>query len=238
MIKTDQDPYEISQQILNKKFKCKVSCGYLTLEVRQELENNKHLSLKEAMANMGMGIVETPVDFETETFTTEQIESIMNYCENDVCATAKIFEQREQYFMTKFEIVEAYRLHPTDVKETMAKLASKVLKARKMEHTRDRLKLVYDKRIPISELPKSVVDFYNIIVASYLEGGIVIDLEKRKFEYKIAGLTHTYGFGVLHAARENYVGEEKFLHIDGRSFFPTIKLNNNFISRAATMPER
>lgn len=237
-IQTDQDPYEISQQIIGGTFKRKINCGFLTLDVKQELIN-KQLSLKEAMANLGMDIIETPVDFNKQYLTAEEIKDMFSYCENDVRAVAKIFEQRDDYFSTKFEIVDTYKLHPSDIKETRTRLAAKVLKARKIkEQKRDRFIFQYDKRIPIHELPKSVVEFYNIISADYMQGQMVIELQKKKFEYKLAGLTHTYGFAGLHAAKENYVDEGKFLHIDAKSYFPTIKINNDFISRAATMPER
>ncbi len=237
-ILTDQDPYEISQQIIGGSFKRKVNCGFLTLDVKQELIN-KSLSLKEVMANLGMNIIETPVDFNQEELTSEEVQTILDYCENDVKATGEAFQKREDYFASKFEIIESFKLHPSDVKKTRANLASTVLKAFKMkDHKRDRLKLSYDKRLKIDELPKLVVDFYNNIHMSYLEGGAVTDLEKRQFEYKIAGLTHTYGFGGLHAAKENYLGEGYFLHIDAKSYFPTLKINNGFISRAAKMPER
>ncbi len=237
-IKTDQDPYEISKQIIAGTFKRKVNCGHLTLDVKQETIN-KTLSLKESMANMGMSIIETPVDFEQEELTVEQVESIMDYCENDVSGTNNIFAKREDYFASKFNIVELFKLHPTDVAKTRANLAATVLKARKIkDHKRDRLKLVYDKRLVITELPKSIVEFYDNIVGAYLEGGMITDLEKRQLEYKLAGLVHTFGFGGVHAAKENYVSEGHFLHIDGKSYFPSIKLNNNFISRAASMPER
>lgn len=237
-IKTDQNPYEVSQQIITGTFRKKINCGHLTLDVKQETIN-KALSLKETMANMGLDIIETPVDFEQEELTDEEVKATLDYCESDVRATGEIFNEREAYFASKFEIVETFKLQATDVKKTRANLAATVLKARKIkDHKRDRLKLTYDKRLTLSELPKSVVEFYDNIVASYLEGGMVTDLEKRQFEYKIAGLVHTYGFGGVHAAKENYVGEGHFLHIDAKSYFPSLKINNNFVSRAATMPER
>lgn len=237
-IQTDQDPYEISQQIINNQFKRRVSCGFLTLDVKQELIDKK-LSLKEAMANMGMSIIETPVPFDTEELTDEHVKQIMHCGESDVRATAKIFEKREHYFSTKFEIVDTYKLHPTDVKETRAKLAAKILKARKIQKpARDQLKFTYDKRIPLHELPKSIVEFYDTISADYVRGGMALELESKQLDYRLSGITHTYKFGGLHAAKENYVGEGMFLHIDARSYFPTLKINNNFISRAATMPER
>lgn len=237
-IKNDLNPYEISQQIISGEFKRKVSCGHLTLDVKQELVD-KHISLKEAMANLGLDIIETPVSFEKEELTDEDVQNVLRYCENNVKATAEIFNKRDDYFTSKFEIVDTFKLHPTDVKKTRANLAATVLKAFKIkDHKRDRLKYTYDKNLKRDELPKQVMDFYEGIKQSYLEGGMVSDLESRKLEYKLAGLIHTYGFGGLHAARENYVGEGHFLHIDAKSYFPSLIINNGFMSRAAKMPER
>lgn len=237
-IKTDQNPYEVSKEIIEGKFRRKVNCGHLTLDVKQET-TNKGLSLKEVMANLGLNIIETPVDFEQENLTNEEIELIFQYCENDVKVTAEIFRKREDYFTSKFEIVEAFKLNPSDVKKTRANLAATVLKAVKIkEQKKDRLHLKYDERLKLNELPKPILDFYDEITASYQKGESATVLERNKFEYKIAGLTHTYGFGGLHAAKENYVGEGNFLHIDAKSYFPSLKLNNNFISRAAKIPER
>lgn len=236
-IKTDQNPYEISQQIRNKKFKRRVSCGHLTLDVKQETLN-RQLSLKESMAYQGLNMIETPVEFKKDGLSIEEVQTILDYCENEVKGIAAIFKEREDYFTTKFQIVETFKLHPNDVKETRAKLASKVLKARKMEPKRDRLKLKYDKRIPLHELPKPIIEFYNLIAADYATGISYSELESKNFTYKLAGLEHTFGFGGGHAAIENYRGEGKFLVIDARSYYPTLKINNNFISRAATKPER
>lgn len=236
-IKTDQNPYEISQQIINKQFKKRVGCGHLTLDTKQETQN-KQLSLKESMAYQGLSIVETPVDFEQEELTAEEVEKILDYCENDVRGTTAIFKQREDYFATKFQIVETFKLHPNDVKETRAKLASKVLKARKMDPKRDRLKLRYDKRIPLNEIPKTIVEFYDLISTDYTAGINALELESKSLTYQLAGLAHTFGFGGVHAAIENYVDEGKFLIIDARSYYPKLKINNGFISRAATKPER
>lgn len=236
-IKTNQDPYEISQQIINGTFKRKVSCGHLTIDTKQETDNS--LSLKEVMANLGLDIFETPVDFEKEQLTDEEIEMVFKYCENDVKATAELFKLREDYFSTKFEIVETFKLLPSDIKKTRANLAARVLNAVKIkEHKHDRLNIRFDERLSIEELPKPIVEFYQNVKEQYLNGVDAKELEKQQFEYKLCGLVHKYGFGGLHAAKENYVGEGNFLHIDAKSFYPTLIINNNFMSRASKKPER
>lgn len=52
-----------------------------------------------------------------------------------------------------------------------------------------------------------------------------------KFKMTLAGLTHIYGFGGLHAAKK-IQRNGYFLLIDVKQFFPTIILNNNFLSRS------
>lgn len=238
-IKTDQDPYEISKQLIAGTFiRRNVNCGYLTLDVKQETLN-KQLSLKESMAYQGLSIIETPVDFDKEELTEEEIEQIFQYCENDVFGTTAIFEKRQDYFSTKFEIVETFKLRPGEVKSTRAKLASKVLKAKKIkERKRDHYKLQYDKRIPLNEIPKRIIEFYDLVALDYMQGATELEISERRLEYMLAGLKLVYGFGGTHGAKDNYVGEGKFLHIDAKSYYPTLKINNNWISRAAQAPEK
>src|SRR5699024_7737186 len=101
----------------------------LTLDVMQELRG---ISLKEAQANLGYDIFETPIDFNIERkLMKKEVKQVFRYCENDVLTTKKLFEKREDYFTSKFEVVQEFKLPVTSLKKTRANLASEVLKARK-----------------------------------------------------------------------------------------------------------
>src|SRR5690606_24379292 len=108
-------------------------------------------------------------------------------------------------------------------------LAAEVLKA-KPSTDKDRLKVTYDKRLPKHELPKPVLDFYENIQSRYQQGENFEDLEKEKFSFNLAGIEHQYGFGGLHAAKENYKGEGNYMQIDISSYYPSLIINNNFIT--------
>lgn len=232
----NMNPYEISIQILNgKKPRFRLN-NPLTLDVMQEMKMG--VSLKECQANMGMSIVEPPIDFNLNRYLTEkELERTFRYCENDVLTTKKLFEKREPYFASKFEIVKTFSLQAPAVKHTRARLAASVLKARKNEGENDRLKLKYDKRIPLNEIPKEIIDFYKSIEEQYTDGVPANELEKQKLAIELCGIKHTLGFGGLHGAIDNFVHEGNMMQVDVSSYYPTLIINNGFMSRASTRQE-
>lgn len=231
---TGKDPYELSQKLIRGE-KVNATLGYLTLDAMQEING---LSLKEVQANMGLDIQETPIDFNiNRPLTKEEVELVFQYCENDVRTTKKVFELREDYFTSKFEIVDAFKLPVTAVKKTRASLSAAVLKTTPKKLPRDRLHLEFDRRLQLNELPREVVDFYENIKKRYIQGEEHDALEKEKLEIEIAGIKHTFGFGGVHGAIENYRYTGRMMQIDVSSYFPSLMINNQFISRQAESPE-
>lgn len=231
---TGKNPYELSQKIIRGE-KIHATLEYLTLDAMQEING---VSLKEIQANMGFNIHETPIDFDIDRpLTAEEVERVFQYCENDVKTTKKVFELREDYFASKFEIVDSFKIPVTAVKKTRANLAAIVLKAKPKKLPRDRLHLEFDQRLKINELPREVVAFYENIRRRYIQGEDHEALEKEKLEIEIAGIKHSFGFGGVHGAIENYRYTGKMMQIDVSSYFPSLMINNHFISRNAESPE-
>lgn len=229
------DPYEVSKELIHNKKPNFTLNKPITLDVMQELKMG--VSLKETQANRGLNIHETPVDFNiNRKLTNEEIERTFKYCENDVLTTKELFEEREDYFSSKFEIVLTFKLPATSVKKTRARLSADVLKCKKFNVPNDRLNIKYDKRLLINELPKDVVHFYEEIKREFQNGTDYKELESRKYECEIAGVPHVFGFGGLHGAIENYVHEGNMMAIDVSSYYPSLMINNNFISRASQEP--
>lgn len=222
----DIDPYETSQKIISgKKFNLRLQ-NPITLDVMQEL---KGVSLKEAQANLGQSIIETPIDFNlNRKLTKEEIEKVFFYCKNDVQVTKQLFEERESYFTTKFEMVKEFKLPVTSLKKTQATLAAEILKAVPGTE-KNRLQINYDERLIQHELPQPIINFYQEIESEYKQGVDYTVLEKKKFTYNLAGLEHVYGFGGLHAAKEKYKGEGNYMQIDISSFYPSLIINNQFL---------
>jgi len=218
-------PYATSQKLLEgKRFNLKLT-NPLTLDAMQEIKSN--ISLKEVQANMKINIFETPIDSDIDFDLTEkQTDLVFQNCENDVLFIKDLFEKRDSYFSSKFEIVNEFNLPVTSLKTTRANLASEVLKSKPTNDT-DRLKIVYDQRLPLKELPGDIVNFYKQISDSDEK---FEELEKKNLTYKLHGIDHVFGFGGLHGARENYRGEGNYMQVDIKSYYPTIMINNGFIN--------
>lgn len=232
----DKDPYVITQEIIVNKNRVKYKLNLITLDVIQELPLG--VGLKSSQANLGMSIVETPVDFNLDRpLTDQELNSIIGYCKNDVKDTEMLFNKRKDYFMAKFEIVQEFGLPTENVKKTRAILSSKVLRCRKVPIPKDRLHIDYDPHIDFTKIPNEVTEFFKKAEYDYRCGVPYEEIEKRKLDIKIGNVPHTVAFGGLHGALEKYNGEGNFLQIDVSSYYPSLIINNNFMSRASTEPK-
>ena len=213
-----------------------------TLDTKQELD--PRLSLKVIECNLGMNIVETPVSFDIDReLTGEELETVIKYCIHDVETTKKVFNLRKDYFESKFDICSEFKLDKLDVKKTRANLASKVLKCDKSRlpagvlENKDRLNITIADELRTENIPNEILNFYKNIRQRFLDGENFEKLEKEKLVYSLCGVEHTFGFGGLHGARENYMYEGKMLNVDVGSYYPSMIINFGFMSRASEHPD-
>lgn len=227
--------YEMSKAIIeNKTLKYKLNL--ITLDVMQELPLG--VGLKSSEANLGMDIVETPIDFNLDRkLEKEELDKLIQYCKNDVDSTELLFKKREDYFQAKFEIVNEFDLPIENVKKTRAVLSSKVLKCTYNNIPNDRLHIDYDPRINWDIIPRPIKDFFSKCEYDYRCGGDYQEIESRKLKLNVAGVPHVYAFGGIHGAIEKYNGSGNFLHIDVSSYYPSLIIVDNFMSRKSKSPE-
>jgi len=231
-----KDPFETTVRIIENKEFLNYRLNMVTLDVIQELMPG--VGLKSSQANLGMSIVETPVNFETDRpLNNSELQLLIGYCKNDVDDTEMLFKKRLDYFTAKFEIVGEFGLDPMSAKNTRATLASKVLKCSRFTPPRDRLCMRYDKNINWDLIPEDVQEFFKDAEAQYRGGGDYEKIERTKLKIKVAGVPHTIAFGGLHGAIEKYNSKGTFLQIDVASYYPSLIINNNFMSRASQKPE-
>ena len=232
-----QNPYEISKKIVFEKERVNYKLNLITLDVMQELPLG--VGLKSSQANLGMSIVETPIDFNLDRpCTEEELNLLIGYCKNDVKDTEKLFKMRKDYFQAKFEIVNEFNLPVQNVKKTRAILSSKVLKCKKVPIPRDRLIIDYDPHINWDIIPKEVSGFFKTCEYDYRCGGDYKEIESRKLKMNIAGVPHVYAFGGIHGAIEKYNASGNFLHIDVSSYYPSLIIADGFMSRASSEPQK
>lgn len=232
-----KNPYEISKKIINNE-NVNYKLNLITLDVMQELPLG--CGLKSSEANLGMDIVETPIDFNLDRkLTQKELDMVIGYCKNDVSSTELLFnaKDRNDYLSAKFEIVSEFGLPIQCVKNTRAVLASKVLKCVDKELPRDRLHIDYDPHINWELIPKEVKDFFSKCEYDYRCGGDYKEIESRKLKLMVAGVPHVYAFGGIHGAIEKYNASGNFLHIDVSSYYPSLIIVDGYMSRKSTEPQ-
>ena len=231
-----KDPYEISKKLIITGERVNYKLNMITLDVMQELPLG--VGLKSSQANLGMSIVETPIDFNLDRpCTKEELELLIKYCKNDVKDTEMLFKKRADYFQAKFEIVNEFGLPVPMVKKTRAILSSKVLKCQDKNIPKDRLHIDYDPHINWELIPKEVAEFFKKCEYDYRCGGDYKEIESRKLKLLVAGVPHVYAFGGIHGAIEKYNASGNFLHIDVSSYYPSLIIVDNYMSRKSEEPQ-
>ncbi|HCB27287.1 hypothetical protein [Enterococcus durans] len=191
---------------------------YLSIDLSQEARN---CTIEEIGFNLRMKIkAKTPEEF----------------CLQRIAICEAIFSEREEYLETKFEIVKEFQLKPRSIMKTRANLAAEILQAKKMPKRPNILLFEFDQYVPFNELPERLVHFYQSIKDRY-KNTLEEKLKQEKFKMTLANLTHTFGVGGVHAAKEKYRGEGSFLLIDVNQFFPSIIQNNKLLSVGIKRPE-
>lgn len=237
--------YKLSQKIINGEntsFYKKIANQLPTYDTKQELPPG--VSLKEIESNMGMNIIETPISFDlNRSLTDTELMEVIKYCRHDVETTKKVFKYRKDYFESKIDICKEFNLSKLDSKKTRANLAAKVLQCNKSKLptqarlNKDRMLFTITDKLRKDNIPQPILDFYDDIQKRFLAGEDFKELEKESLVFNLCGVDHTYAFGGLHAARPNLFYEGNMLMVDVGSYYPSMIINFNFMSRASEHPE-
>lgn len=214
LIISDEQPYRIMKALKIKDFKLN------SFDLMQDI---KGLSLKEAEGFMEMSIEESDIDFDIDRpLTQQEIDLTIKYCKHDVDATEKfLFDIRAPYLKSKLEIARLFNLPRNILNKTNADLVSMVLDAKRISRD-DELK--YD-------LPPELVlnkPEYRKILELYT--GHDLDY-KQKLKVNVAGVEHIYAWGGLHGALPNFTYVGELWQIDATSFYPTLMIEHNYMSR-------
>lgn len=196
---------------------------------------DKFRSLKELEAFMGHSIEESSIPFDcSDSFTEEMKAETIRYCRHDVLETVEVLKHRIYDFMAQKSLIETFGLPETDYRLTKAQLTAKVLKCRKSWEL-DKLEeeaLVsseWDNRIldcvHITKYPE-VLEFYSNR-ANYMTG---------TKEIIISGVPHTFALGGIHGAIKRCHRKGQLLHIDVTSYYPSIMIQHDLLTRRSKEP--
>jgi hypothetical protein len=217
------DPYELTQHIIQLQqpawmFSTKFGkFPLLNFDVMTDISKG----LKQLEGFMGNDIKETSVPFNIDrTLTDLEIVETVKYCKSDVENTMAVFMERIEEFNSQIALIRAFDLNIKYISMTKPQLSAIILGARKK---------VYMDEFEIDIVNTIKINKYKNIVAWYQNRA---NMDYKKYlSVVVAGVKHSFGYGGLHGAREKYIGEGIFINSDVGSFYPSLMIQYDFLSR-------
>lgn len=246
------DPKEINDHIIVKH---KGGWEYSSLFNRIQLYNydimtDKNRGLKQLEAFMGNDIRETTVSFDIDRkLTDKEIEEVIFYCNHDAEQTMYVFINRKEEFESQMSLIKTFNLPLKYISKTKAQLSAIILETERVHNRKDEFNITLvdtirlNKHIDIYNWYKNTRD--NLLSDMELLESLYKDETKKKKWYKanqlnvdIMGVPHTFAWGGLHGARTNYIGEGIFINSDVTSFYPSLMIEYDFLSRNVRHAEK
>jgi len=184
--------------------------------------------LKQLEGFMGNNIKETGVPFDIDRKLTEdEIQETIKYCVHDVEQTIEVFMQRQEEFEAHMGLIKMFNLPLIYIGKTKPQLSAIILDCDRKERN-DEFELQIADCIEIKKY-KEVYNFYK--------SKDNMDYSK-ELNIDIAGVPHVFGWGGLHGALDQYSGEGYFLNVDVASFYPSLMIEYDFLSRNVSEPKK
>lgn len=191
--------------------------------------SNSYRSLKELELFMGEDIRESNVSFDLMRYPTqEEIDELTTYCMHDVRMTYKVFQELYFEYEAQLGLIEYFNLDASMFNKTKAQLSAYILQAKKPNYARDDL---YEFNI-VDSLKLSK---YSYVCDWYL------DFKTKGSQYlntEVYGVSADFGVGGLHLARKKYKANDFIVNSDVSSFYPSIMIEYDLLSRNVKNPEK
>ncbi len=219
----DIDPKEVNDWIVLKGRK---GWEYSSLFNRIPLFNydamDSYHSLKTLEGFMGNDMRETTVPFDIDRkLTEEELEQIVKYCTHDTEQLMEVFIRNKANFDAHMDLLQTFKLPLSNISKTQAQLSALALGCVKKEW--------------LDEWDIQIVD--TLRITKYKE---VVDWFKDPFnddysnslQINVCGVPHLFGWGGLHGAIDHPIHRTGLLlHVDVTSFYPSIMIRYDFLSR-------
>jgi hypothetical protein len=227
------DPFQCSQDliVIGKKW---FQFPYNIVEAykRIPLKNYDCVLLNKGLKKLegfrGSDIIESSIPFDTDRILERfEKDEIVHYCTHDVLETRKVFYDTIEEYDSHESLVSTFDLDPVHFNKTKAQLSALILGAKQQPR--------FDEwEFEIADTLK--IERYQHIVDWYLDRRNH-DYYK-KLEVDVAGVPHVFAWGGLHGAIPKYGGEGFFVNMDVRSYYPSMMIEYNFLSRNVYNPEK
>lgn len=217
------DPKDVSDYIIKYDHK---GWQYSSMFNKVQLYNydcmNKFFSLKQLEGFMGNNVKETSVPFDiNRKLTAEELQQTIEYCTHDVEQTMEVFLQTKANFDAHMNLLKTFDLPLSNISKTQAQLSALALGCIKKEWF-DEWDLQFVPTLRISKYADVVKWFKDPQNHDY----------SNSLQMDVCGVPHQFGWGGLHGAPAKPVHcKGLLLHIDVTSFYPSIMIVYDMLSR-------
>lgn len=214
--------------ILHNKKGFEISDKFKTIDfLNFDIYTEKGLKVLEGY--MGNDITETSVSFDLDRILTKsEIMETVKYCSYDVEQTIEVFKRSKEKFDAHLSLIETFKLPIQMINLTQMQLVANILNCKKEKR---------DDEFDIKLVPTLRIKKYREVVDWFLN--------KNNYSYKnfyktnIAGIPHQFGWGGLHGCIEEPIHTKgKLLHIDVTSYYPSIMIRYDYLTRNCKNKEK
>lgn len=216
-------------------------------------------SLKQLEGFQGHNVHESGVDFRIDRkLTAAEIAETIDYCRNDVLETINVFCELKDDFNAQMELIKMFNMPLNCMSKTKAQISAEVLECERKDfgdewelytlpclHLKQKRWLTVKRKKKKGEPENPEHDkILGKVFMSPDEWFLNPKYQDMRlyFETEVAGVKHVFGWGGIHGAKEKYHYECKdgymLLHVDVQSYYPSIMIFWNLLTRAAKAPER
>lgn len=199
-------------------------------QINREFKNVKFLnfdiytknSLKTLEGFMGNDIRETEVDFNLQRkLTPQEIRQTIKYNIHDVEQTIEVFRRNIYLYESQIQLIETFGMNIELISATQAQLTARILGCQQVKRDDE-----FDiKLVPTLHLKKYVY------AKEWFENKDNLDY-KKSFSLTVCGVPHQFGWGGLHGCPEEPLHSTgRIYHIDVTSYYPSIMIKYNFLTR-------
>ena len=184
-------------------------------------------SLKQLEGFMGGSIKETSVPFDIERkLTPQEISDTIDYCEHDVDKLIEVFIERIEEFNSAVDLIKTFDLPLSCISKTKSQMSAIILGCTKQ--ARD------------DEWDISIVDTLRLSKYDFVREWFLNNRGdySKSLTATVAGVPHQFGWGGLHGAREKYRGSGLILHVDVNSYYPSLMIEYDLITRNCKEPQK
>jgi hypothetical protein len=201
----------------------------------------KRTSLKWAQFSMDwQNIQDMPIHHSTEIKTLKQIDSIIDYCINDVASTKAIMYRSKKQIALRQELTKEYNIdlfsasEPRIAKELFAMFLSKKTGIKKYDLKKMR---TYRSKLIVNDLLLPNIKFETATFQRLVNKFRDLELDphdlKGSFKYSVRykGITTHFGLGGVHGARKDiYTSNDEYVIMssDVTSFYPNLAIRNKW----------